>query len=223
MKRQFLVFGLLFTLGLTGCPERSQSRSTVFYDAAGQNVNSSTHDAEASPPETDLDIKSNTTSQDSNSEGSASSTPSPSEKSSVPPIESALAEFLQEVGTNLQEISYSVEYIDLNSDNRADALVMLNDLYWCGTGGCNLVIFKGVPQGYQPISNISLVREPVWISTTKTNGWHDLILEVSGGGTPAKHVALKFDGHQYPDNPSIEPAIAPSASEQLAELFITEP
>lgn len=45
-----------------------------------------------------------------------------------------------------------------------------------------------------------------------SNGWHDIIMPVFGGGSgqPAYHVA-QFNGNGYPMNPSIAPLV-PSGS-----------
>jgi hypothetical protein len=33
---------------------------------------------------------------------------------------------------------------DLNADGRADAIVLLFGSDWCGCGGCNMLVFRGV-------------------------------------------------------------------------------
>jgi len=97
--------------------------------------------------------------------------------------------------------------IDLNGDGHQDALVLLeNPMYFCGTGGCTLLVFKGTKSGFEFVSRSSLIRGPVLVSDTKTHGWRDLVVEVSGGGMTPKRVALKYTGSKYPLNPSTLPA-----------------
>jgi putative lipoprotein len=97
--------------------------------------------------------------------------------------------------------------IDLNSDGRQDALVLLQNPYWCGTGGCTMLVFKGTKSGFEFVSRSSLIRSPVLVSETKTHGWRDLLVEVSGGGATPKKVALKYTGSKYPLNPSTQPPL----------------
>ena len=98
--------------------------------------------------------------------------------------------------------------IYLNGDGRQDALVLLeHPRYFCGTGGCTMLVFKGTPSGFEFVSRSTLIRGPLLVSETKTQGWQDLIVEVSGGGMAAKKVAMKFAGSKYPSNPSMLPAL----------------
>jgi hypothetical protein len=97
--------------------------------------------------------------------------------------------------------------IDLNGDGRQDALVLLENPYFCGTGGCTMLVFKGTKSGFEFVSRSSLIRSPVLVSKTKTHGWQDLLVEVAGGGAAPKKVALKFTGSKYPLNPSTQPVL----------------
>jgi hypothetical protein len=98
--------------------------------------------------------------------------------------------------------------IDLNGDGLQDALVLLeNPMYYCGTGGCTMLVFKGTKSGFEFVSRSTLIRGPVLVSDTKTYGWRDLLVEVSGGGIAPKQVALKYTGSKYPLNPSTLPAL----------------
>ena len=52
-----------------------------------------------------------------------------------------------------------------------------------------------------------VVRAPVRILTTSTNGRPDIGVLVAGGGTPGGYEALlAFDGARYPGNPTVAPA-----------------
>lgn len=127
----------------------------------------------------------------------------------------ALNSYLQELGVNLETgQTYKTEYIDLNNDGIKDALVLMNTPDWCGTGGCSLFVFQGGEEKFQFVSQSSLINQPFTISETQTNGWRDLVVEVSGGGAKAETVALKFDGKVYPSNPSLE---SPITSENTVE------
>jgi hypothetical protein len=85
-----------------------------------------------------------------------------------------------------------------------------------------MLVFQGENNAFKFVSRSTLIRPPVTVSETKTNGWHDLIITVSGGGIPAKTVALKFDGKQYPLNPSDQSALSADAATEGTVLFPEE-
>jgi len=58
---------------------------------------------------------------------------------------------------------------------------------------------------YKLITKTPIVRLPIRVLTTKTNGWHDLSVVVGGGGMSAYEAKLSFDGSSYPQNPSVPP------------------
>jgi len=110
--------------------------------------------------------------------------------------------------------------IDLNGDGLKDALVLLeNPMYYCGTGGCTMLVFKGTKSGFEFVSRSSLIRGPVLVSEAKTHGWRDLIVEVSGGGIAPKKVALKYTGSKYPLNPSTLPALPKKQQMKGTKVF----
>ncbi|MFB2836105.1 hypothetical protein [Floridanema evergladense] len=115
---------------------------------------------------------------------------------------------------------FFAETIDLNGDSIKDGIVVFSSPYWCGTGGCTMLIFQGQKNHtYRLVSTTSLVRPPLTVSETKTNGWRDLIFTVSGGGMPAKTIALKFDGKKYPTNPSDLPSLSAKTPIKGTKLF----
>jgi putative lipoprotein len=119
-------------------------------------------------------------------------------------VKQAVLAYLAKTGADPQSIDpHQTALIDLNGDGHQDALVLLqNPMYFCGTGGCTLLVLKGTKSGFQFVSRSTLIRSPVLVSETKNHGWRDLVVEVSGGGIAPKRVALKFTGRKYPLNPS---------------------
>ena len=109
---------------------------------------------------------------------------------------------------------YSVALVDLNGDNRPEALIYAmstspggqqSDL--CGSGGCDLYVLSLTATGYRQISDISITRPPIRILPTTTHGWRDLGVTVAGGGvTKGYEARLRFDGRSYPTNPTVSPA-----------------
>lgn len=124
-------------------------------------------------------------------------------------LNQALLAYLAKIGDDPKYADpHQTAQIDLNGDGHQDALVLLqNPMYYCGTGGCTMLVFKGTNSGFEFVSRSTLIRGPVVVSETKTHGWRDLIVEVSGGGIAPKQVALKYTGSKYPLNPSTLPAL----------------
>jgi len=131
----------------------------------------------------------------------------------------ALETYIEKQGANPKETQYRMAEIDLNGDKKKDALVLLQDSYWCGTGGCTMLVFTNKNNNFKLVSAISLVRDPVIISETKTKNWRDIIVHVSGGGGDSKNVALKFNGSSYPTNPSMIKPLATNAKIQGTKIF----
>ena len=101
---------------------------------------------------------------------------------------------------------YRAELVDLNADGSKEALVLMLGSYWGGTGGQTMFIFKGGPNGFNFVSKMTGVRGPMQgslcVMKSKSNGWRDIAVRVSGGGAQQKYAAMKFDGRKYPLNPT---------------------
>jgi len=100
------------------------------------------------------------------------------------------------VGTDRARYVYG--RVDLDGDGRDEVFVYLLGSVFCGTGGCNLLLFAGDPRlGYEMVSLFPISRLPVIVSATKTAGWHDLFRQESGGGAKPSYVRHVFDGKKY--------------------------
>jgi hypothetical protein len=114
----------------------------------------------------------------------------------------------QWIGTDVSnEVRYHYNKVDLNGDGKLDAIVFASGYPLCGSGGCVMLIFKGVKVGFQLITEMSVSRPPLIVLSTKTKGWNDLVMRVSGGGIKPFYSLLKFNGKSYPENPTVEPEI----------------
>lgn len=96
---------------------------------------------------------------------------------------------------------YYYNYVDLNDDGTAEIFVQLVGPFTGGTGGDTGLVFQRNDQRLELLQMFTLVRNPIIISSEKTNGWHDIIIRISGGGIKAHFVCMKYDGSSYP-NPS---------------------
>jgi hypothetical protein len=126
---------------------------------------------------------------------------------------------LKPLGLKPEQQRVLVDYIDLNGDGERDALVILVGSNWCGSGGCTLKVFHGHDGHYHSVSTSTLIRTPIAVSDRKTNGWRDLIVEVSGGGISSRKVALKYDGKKYPANPSLQTPLTANSPIKGKVLF----
>ena len=132
----------------------------------------------------------------------------------------AVDSYLAGKGYKSEEGGYEMELVDLTGDGTDDALVLLTSPEWCGTGGCTLLVFKGEPGGKAEfVSATTLVWGPITISKEKTNGWRDLIFELSGGGAKPGYVVLKYDGKGYPGNASDAPYLISGKPEEGQTVF----
>jgi hypothetical protein len=127
-------------------------------------------------------------------------------------IEQAIVESLGGDRTALQQTRYYYDRIDLSGDGKPEALVYLSGSYTCGTGGCKMLVLEQSGQQYQLVSKMTLVNAPVIVSSEKSAGWNDLVLEVAGGGADKHYARMQFDGNAYPVNPSTAPEVAPNST-----------
>ena len=101
--------------------------------------------------------------------------------------------------------TYKHVFADLNDDGIDDAVVLITDNQYCGSGGCTFVIFQGVAGGFKLVSSSTITIEPILLLPEKKKGWHTLSVFVAGGGAKAGQVIMRFNGKKYPGNPSTQP------------------
>jgi len=115
----------------------------------------------------------------------------------------AMMAFLKKTGAPVSS-TYNFVRFDLNGDKRREAIAIVNSPYgyWCGTHGCTMLIMKAHDNKFTLVNSIQPVREPIYISRTKTKGWNNLIVRISGRWDETKNVLLRYDGSKYPKNPT---------------------
>jgi hypothetical protein len=102
------------------------------------------------------------------------------------------------------EVRYYYNLVDLNGDGRPEAIVYVFGTTWCGSAGCAALVFRAIEGGYELVTHISGVENPVIVSRLKTRGWNDLIAHVRWGEVDEHtlrdyYAVLRFDGRTYPD------------------------
>jgi hypothetical protein len=122
-------------------------------------------------------------------------------------VESWLADhFAPDVRGETDKLLYARAETDLDGDGRPEVLAYVGGPLMCGTGGCNLVVLKRDGGDFRQMGALSVVQLPVGVLETRTNGWRDLAVSVSGGGRPGGIMRVPFDGKAYVDNPTASPA-----------------
>ena len=125
----------------------------------------------------------------------------PALASDVPALENAIKQWTKDPAI----ATYKHAFVDLNEDGIDDAVVLIADSQYCGSGGCSFVVFQGVAGGFKTVSSSTITREPILLLPDKNNGWHTLSVFVAGGGAKPGQVMMRFDGKKYPGNPSTQP------------------
>jgi hypothetical protein len=104
-------------------------------------------------------------------------------------------------------IQYVPAFVDLKGDGALEVIVYIAGQHSCGSGGCNTLVLAPKDSSYRVVTSITITRPPIRVLATKSNGWHDITVQVQGGGIIRAYEAkLSFDGRTYPGNPSIPPA-----------------
>jgi heat shock protein HslJ len=98
---------------------------------------------------------------------------------------------------------YYYNRVDLNGDRRPDVIVYLTGQYFCGSGGCTILVFQSTGRGYRPIGTIPTSRHPIIITNSETNGWRDLVRPTSGGGASLNYSWLRFQRGEYRDDDDV--------------------
>ncbi|MCM0664499.1 hypothetical protein [Flavobacterium tyrosinilyticum] len=98
-----------------------------------------------------------------------------------------------------EDRSFYYEAFDLNNDKKEEYFVGFSNSYFCGSGGCSGYILKN---DGTVINRFSVTDFPIYVTTSATEKFYDLIFE-SGG----KFHLLKMKGGKYPSNPSVQAVI----------------
>jgi len=109
--------------------------------------------------------------------------------------------------------------VDLNGDGEDEVFVYLLGSIFCGTGGCNLMLFTETEEGYSLVNDFPISRLPVIVSANKTDGWNDIIRQESGGGAPPTYVTHTFDGKKYAEQDRVPADKAPEGAQYLTGVL----
>lgn len=123
-------------------------------------------------------------------------------------LQSAIHSHLQRSNAPLNS-QYEYSRVDLNNDGLREGLVLLTlpHHYWCGNGGCTMMVFKADEDEFTPMSTIQNIRPPVVVSPITTKGWSDFVLNLSGQDGYDKTTVLMYDGSSYPSDTAAAPSV----------------
>jgi len=101
--------------------------------------------------------------------------------------------------------------MDLNEDGKEEYFVLLAGSYFCGSGGCTILLLDRYSE---IITTFTVMQPPLFISSLKTKGWRNLMIESEG-----KLKELIFNGKSYPSNPSVLPDSALKPDSSFTTIF----
>ncbi|WP_395613110.1 hypothetical protein [Allosphingosinicella sp.] len=130
-----------------------------------------------------------------------------------------LQERFAEDRTSYPDTRYVVAWADLNGDRRPEALVYLISGNACGTGGCTLYIYTPEQGSWYQHGSLTVTNPPIRVLNSRSHGWRDLAVRVSGGGARSHDAVVRHGRVTYESNPSLAPALGHRSS---GRVVITE-
>ncbi|EDP60752.1 hypothetical protein [Vibrio sp. AND4] len=118
----------------------------------------------------------------------------------------------QGLSLEVDKIRYVTGSADLNSDGIAEHFVLLQDRYFCGSGGCAAYLLDN--EG-KVINRMSVTRTPVALLDSYRNGWQDFVVWSNGA-----YRQMSYNGESYPTNPSVEPKVDRNTQVQTATAYV---
>lgn len=100
---------------------------------------------------------------------------------------------------------------DLNNDKKNEYFVGFSNSYFCGSGGCSGYILNN---DGSVINRFTVTDYPIYVTTSSTEKFYDLIFE-SGG----KLHLLKMKGGKYPSNPSVQEVIKGNVPKESTKVL----
>ena len=100
---------------------------------------------------------------------------------------------------------------DLNNDKKNEYFVGFSNSYFCGSGGCSGYILNN---DGSVINRFSVTDFPIYVTTSSTEKFYDLIFE-SGG----KFHLLKMKGGKYPSNPSVQEVLKGNVPKESTKIL----
>lgn len=99
--------------------------------------------------------------------------------------------------------------VDLNADGRTETFVRFLSPYFCGSGGCTLLLLDADDH---LLTRFTVTEPPLFVASGEAKGWRDILVKSEG----RFRLLASTDGH-YPSNPSTAPVteLVPSGHDRL--------
>ncbi|WP_455169734.1 hypothetical protein [Aegicerativicinus sediminis] len=98
-------------------------------------------------------------------------------------------------GLTEKDRKFQYAAVDLNGDGKDEYFIRFMSPYFCGTGGCSMVL---IDHEANVITEFTVMEPPMWVENEMVNGWKTILIR-SGGELKA----LTFNNGTYPSNPSV--------------------
>lgn len=118
-------------------------------------------------------------------------------------------EDLQAIEVSDRKFRY--QQIDLNADGKKEVFVIFSTPYFCGTGGCSMILFDN---DLKPITKFTVTRPPVYANPDTKNGWNVLYIK-----DREEWKQLIYENGTYPSNPTILPTTTAKPSNVATGIF----
>ncbi|UBB90393.1 hypothetical protein J4771_03290 [Candidatus Kaistella beijingensis] len=109
---------------------------------------------------------------------------------------------------------FSMHQSDLNNDGQKEVFVYLNSPYFCGTGGCTILLLS---PNQELITKFTVTNPPIFIEPTFKNDWKILTVKSEGEWKEL----LNING-SYPSNPTVLDKASYDAPSGHAEIAFDE-
>jgi heat shock protein HslJ len=124
------------------------------------------------------------------------------------------------VGIGGEKARYLYGRIDLDDDGSNEVFVYLLGSIFCGTGGCDLMLFSERGGQYALVDTFVRSRLPIVVSPHHSAGWRDLVRLESGGGVPSSYVRQVYDGRKYVEAERLPTDVPPQGRRCLTGGFV---
>lgn len=125
------------------------------------------------------------------------------------PLKKFLQGHLSLGGDDTPDTTTRITAVSVKSDGgkSEEDIVYVSGDYWCGSGGCTMLILEPAGSSFKILGRETIVQLPIRVLRSMHNGHPDIGVYVQGGGILSGHEAvLAFNGKRYSSNPSMPPA-----------------
>ena len=146
------------------------------------------------------------------------------EKAELPELAQFLRDYYRIPEEYLSETRYYYNYEDLNEDGTEEMIVLTIGESTSTSAGEYILVLSGTEE-FEVLGDFRNAHTPVIVSDEKTEGWHDLIYPVYGGGQQTGYCRCTYHaetGYQSGEEDFLEKLEGISGSKVLANNLIDD-